>query len=65
MENERPDRRPCTVDGCDGTMTHSVRAIEGDRSAFHKGNGVPVGFRPDEAGWTCDKNPEHVEPESK
>ena len=48
--------KPCTVEGCDGTMiyTHSLVQPHGDQE--------PVGLRPRTLPcWKCGANNEHIE----
>ena len=60
MSNEGRHERPCTVDGCSGTMSYSARAIPGDEGFLEDHSGL--GIRLDQAGWVCDKNPKHAKP---
>jgi hypothetical protein len=57
------DTQPCTRPGCNGVMKFSATAKAPGSQA---GTGIDDGRiswenRP-QAGWLCDKNPEHFDP---
>jgi hypothetical protein len=59
--------KPCTHEGCTGTMTYHLDAVRGPEQGVgigdeHGNIAWQPGTRP---GWACDKNPAHAEPENR
>jgi hypothetical protein len=59
MASARGDTKPCTAEGCAGTMQYDRRGDGGARANGPQRPEGPANFALDDKGWVCNTEPAH------